>query len=87
MKMEKINFRVRGHIAISIGLAILIIAVISFFAKLIDLHLLLEIAAFSFPFFFIGYMLLRADSRRKKGEPPSSFQPVKQNLNLHSNRR
>jgi uncharacterized membrane protein YozB (DUF420 family) len=71
--MEKINFRVRGFITISIGLVVLVIGIVAFYAKLIDLHQMFEISAFSFPFFFIGYLLLRADSRRRKGQPPFSF--------------
>ena len=68
----QINFLLRGIISLVIGLIILMVGVVAFYGKLIGATLLLAIMGFSFPFFFIGSILLRwhLANRKKERQKP-----------------
>jgi TctA family transporter len=65
----QINFLLRGIISLTIGLIILVVGVVALYGKLIETTLLPAIMGFSFPFIFIGFLLIGwhfANLKRKR---------------------
>jgi len=75
-EMGKINFLRRGLISILVGLSVLVVGVALYFILNAGTRFLIIILGFSFPFFFIGSLLLRwhfASRKRKRQEPSSQI--------------
>ncbi len=69
---KRINFRLRGIIALIVGFLILIVGTALYFSLDAGTNFIGVVIGLFIPFFFIGCLLLRAHYRVKNGQSPIS---------------
>jgi uncharacterized Tic20 family protein len=67
---KRINFRVRGFVALIVSFLILIFGTTLYFSLDAGTNFIGVVIGLFIPFFFIGCLLLRAHYRAKKGQSP-----------------
>lgn len=67
---KRINFRLRGFVVLIVGFLILIVGSALYFSLDAGTDFIGVVIGLFIPFFFIGFLLLRAHYRAKKGQSP-----------------
>lgn len=71
--MQKINFRLRGTILIILGIIVLVTGIFLYYQLNVGKSLFSTIMGITIPLFVIGYLLIRASIRVKKGQSPFGY--------------